>query len=250
MLRSDFTLTLSAVLPSSGEKENYNMSDLFDSLVLTLFWIGWLLAVGKPLAPPPLMVSTVKLYWRPGNIPPTMRPVRWVCVTNSWSGGVHCRTKLLKSPKEGPDQDSSTDSLVGPCLTDRWAGGLGAERKTNSQQKQETTLSLCLFVSVWRHLHGRPSDETLLVSSPLCVMTSARYSLPGISPENMWLVCSGPNVWALREALKTSYRITLTQKETQSRWVVTELSFYSWCCTMTQRVMVTLRKNIKMRYYE
>lgn len=31
----------------------------------------------------------------------------------------------------------------------------------------------------------RPYAEMLLVSSPLCVMTSERYSLPGISPENM-----------------------------------------------------------------
>lgn len=31
----------------------------------------------------------------------------------------------------------------------------------------------------------RPSTAALLASSPLCVMTSVRYSLPGVSPENM-----------------------------------------------------------------
>lgn len=59
-----------------------------------LLWIGWLLAVGSPLAPPPLTVVKVKLYSRPGNMAATMQPVRCVCVTDSGSGGVHCRLKL------------------------------------------------------------------------------------------------------------------------------------------------------------
>lgn len=67
---------------------------VFHLLVLTFLWIGWLVTVGPPLAPPPLMVATVKLYARPGNIPPRTRLVRSTCVTDRRSGGVHCRLKL------------------------------------------------------------------------------------------------------------------------------------------------------------
>lgn len=69
-------------------------------------------------------------------------------------------------------------------------------------------LQRCLYWPV------RPNAETLLDSSPLCVMTSARYSLPGVSPVNMWLVCSAPSVCAPRVFPETSYSNTLNHTQT------------------------------------
>lgn len=50
----------------------------FYLLVLTLLSTGWLMTVGSPLAPPPLTVTMVKLYRRPGNMPARRRVVSCV----------------------------------------------------------------------------------------------------------------------------------------------------------------------------
>lgn len=70
------------------------------------------------------------------------------------------------------------------------------------------TLSCSLFIDLHLYLPVRPNTETLLVSSPLYVMTSLRYSLPGISPGNMWLVWSALSIWDPRMAPETSYNST------------------------------------------
>lgn len=116
-------------------------------LVMTLVWIGRLLAVGPPLAPPPLTVITVKLYCRPGNIPPTIRLVRRVCAMDKGSSGAHCKVKLSQSPEAGPDHNSSMELLVGPCLTDRSVGGSGAERikQHNLSLKLSESIHTCSF---------------------------------------------------------------------------------------------------------
>lgn len=88
--------------------------------------------------------------------------------------------------------------------------------QNNLAFKLHQKMCLCVFSF---HSQVRPNAETLLVKSPLCVMTSARYSLPGTSAVKVWLVCSAPRVWAPRVDPETSYNTTLRNRETnKSAW--------------------------------
>lgn len=124
--------------------------------------------------------------------------------------------EIVESPWKHPSQDAPGQASLCDCQRVRWSpletervvvseGGAGPRQlnaaigRTLFDRQVSGRFWSCVweqyiyirskttklfFMSVFV-LHVRPIADALLVSSPLCVMTSLRYSLPGCNPEKM-----------------------------------------------------------------